>query len=378
MRSRWVLPVIVLCALASLALILTVPALAQAASPQAATPQTAPQTTTPKPAPQSPGLVINGAPSQTATPPAATPQDVAPTAPVITIQGLCSNSNGPLQKGKDCTTVITRAEFERLANALNPDMPPPQRQALADTWAKVLVMQEEAQKHGVDTDPKSKEILRFFVTQTLSNIYNQDLQRAARDIPAADLEAYYQAHQDKFEEVTLRRIFVPKSSPDPAKKLSDAEHAALAQGIQKRAAAGEDFDKLQQEAYTAVGIKTQPPPSLLGAQRRGTLPPPQEQAVFSLKPGEVSGLISDNAADYIYKVESKRMLPLDAVRNDIIRVLGGEKYQQEMFEVFEGITAQLNQQYFGPTATITLPQKPAAAPTLTPKPTLTPRPSPPK
>src|SRR5260370_25440802 len=193
------------------------------------------------------------------------------------------------------------------------------RQALADTWAKLLVMQAEAHKHGVENAPKTKETMRFFMMQTVSNIYNQDLNNKARDVPAEEIDNYYKTHPEKFEEATMRRIFVPKSGPDPAKKLSDAEHTALAGALQKRAAAGEDFDKLQQEAYTAVGINTPPPPTTLAAQRRGTLPPPQEQVVFNLKPGEVSGLFSDSMPDYIYKLDAKRMAPLDAVRADIVR-----------------------------------------------------------
>src|SRR5581483_4552551 len=52
---------------------------------------------------------------------------VAPEAPVITIQGFCDKSKA----AADCKTVITRAEFEKIVNALQPNMPKQQQKALA-------------------------------------------------------------------------------------------------------------------------------------------------------------------------------------------------------------------------------------------------------
>src|SRR5207248_2381073 len=149
-----------------------------------------------------------------------------------------------------------------------------------------------------------------------------------------EVENYYKTHETKYMEVTLRRIFIPKAAPAPAKQLSDAERTALAAALQKRAAAGEDFDKLEQEVYTTYGMNLPPMATSLGAQRSGIMPPPQEQIVFNLKPGEVSPVISDGLAEYIYKLESKRTLPLEAVRTEIVNGLGREKYQQKLGELF--------------------------------------------
>src|ERR1051326_3293048 len=86
--------------------------------------QTAPAPT--KPAPQAspqrmPGM---GAPNpQLETKEA----DVPATAPIITIEGFCQDP-----AAKPCQTVVTRADFEKLMHALDPNMQPQGRQSLAD------------------------------------------------------------------------------------------------------------------------------------------------------------------------------------------------------------------------------------------------------
>ena len=84
----------------------------------------------------------------------------------------------------------------------------------------------------------------------------------------------------------------------------------LADTMRARAAAGEDFAKLQKEIYDASGQKVENPVVNLPKVRRTGLPP-AHSSVFDLKAGEVSQLISDNGGHYVYKVVSKQSLPLD-------------------------------------------------------------------
>jgi hypothetical protein len=322
----------------------------------------APPTLQPRPAPPQQT-------SGTTGPVAGTQSNVAPTAPVITLQGVCENPpTTAVQKAADCTTVITRADFEKLVEAVDPTMAAPARRTLAENYAKIAVMATDARNHGMEDDTKTQQVLRFVRLQALANLNNQQMQRKAMESPPQEVENYYKAHESNFEEATLRRIYITKSVPEGAKKLSDAERTMLAAALYKRAVAGEDFDKLQQEAYTTLEIKGQPPPTSMGPQRRGAMPPLQEGAVFGLKPGEISPVLSDNIADYIYKLESKRTVPLETVRVEIQRTLAGARYQEAIGKVFASASVQLNPEYFGSGAAIALPGKPAAAEALKPTP----------
>ena len=89
----------------------------------------------------------------------------------------------------------------------------------------------------------------------------------------------------------------------------------LADQLHSRAIAGEDFNKLQAEAYKIAGIDA-PANSSLGKIRRISLPPSQAW-IMDLKPGEVSSVIDAPNAYFIYKIKTKEMLPLDQAREEI-------------------------------------------------------------
>ena len=102
----------------------------------------------------------------------------------------------------------------------------------------------------------------------------------------------------------------------------------LADALRARAAAGEDFEKLQDEAIAASEIKGKPP-TKLGKVRRTSLPPDQA-AIFNLKPGETSQLITTPNGYLIYKVGEKDTLPLDKVRDEIFSTLRSQRMQDAL------------------------------------------------
>src|SRR5690349_16273499 len=77
----------------------------------------------------------------TAATPGSKPAEVAPTDPVLTLKGIC---NDPSKEGADCKTVITREQFEKLANALQPNMSPQVKRQLAGAYSKMLAMSAAA------------------------------------------------------------------------------------------------------------------------------------------------------------------------------------------------------------------------------------------
>ena len=166
--------------------------------------------------------------------------------------------------------------------------------------------------------------------QVLSNELQRKIQKQAADIPDAEVEKYYKEHPESFEHYNVDRIFVPRTKQgdteakeeDKDEKLTDDEKKSkeaaektkadeaeqamtkLAEDLRTRAATGEDFAKLQKEAFDAAGMKIESPTVNLPNVRRTGLPP-AHAAVFDLKPGEVSQVISDSGGHYIYKVNSK-------------------------------------------------------------------------
>ena len=291
---------------------------------------------------------------------------VPPDAAVITIKGLCDQNSPTATRSSEkagCQTVISRAEFEKLADALQPGMSLQVRRQLATAYPRLVLMAHEAQKRGLDKQPRFQEMMAFARLQILSQQLNRALQEQASQVPEKEIEQYYHDNTAGFEQATLQRIFVPrnkqievpKDDKKDTKKESDsqaqqkaAEEAMVAEAnkLRARAAGGEDFEKLQKEAFEFAGLKANPPSSNIGKVRRTTLPPSQGSAM-DLKPGEVSQVITDPSGHYIYKMVSREVQPLEQVKDEIRNTLQNQKMRDTMQSIQQSATPELNDAYFG-------------------------------
>jgi hypothetical protein len=295
---------------------------------------------------------------------------------VITVPGVCHGpathaATGAATSKEECKTVITRAEFEALANALQPNMNAQTKRRLADVYPRLLVMAQEARKRGLEDKPSYKELVQFNRLQILSQELGRSLKEEADNVPAADIDKYYKDNPEAFEQATLERIYIPKEKQEPPakadaeandakqdsaadaakeaekQKANEEEMKKTAEDMHKRAAAGEDFDKLQKEAYAAAGIQGAPAPTNIGKMTRNQIPVNQ-RSVLDLKPGEVSQLFTEPNGYYIYKVVSKETKPLDQARDEIRTTLAQQRLQDAMAKYQQESKATLNEAYFGP------------------------------
>ena len=142
-------------------------------------------------------------------PPLSPPQvQVAPDDPVITVNGFCAD---PAPAGNACKTVITRAQFEKLTEALQPGLSLPLRLKVANAYARMMRMAAAAEKRGLDQTPAFAEEIRYARMQLLSQDLTRTLQADANNLTDADLEDYYKKNESSFEQATLARIFVPRA-----------------------------------------------------------------------------------------------------------------------------------------------------------------------
>jgi len=291
------------------------------------------------------------------------PQEVPPTGAVITLKGLCPGNTGPTT-GADCKTIITRAQFEKMVSTLNPDMPKNSQHMLAEQYAKALVLQELAQRQGIPETQHFKDMMEYMRTQMLAQEVVNNAKDKAKPTQA-EVEDYYNKHKADYEQVALRRLFIPKTRPslkETVKQPTEAELKLEADKMRARAAAGEDFDKLQKEIYDNAGIKTPPPPTSIPNWRR-TMVPPTQTAIFDLNPGEVSQPIVQPEGIYIYKLESKKTIPLNDVKAEIEQTLLNEKLRANLESVFEQVKPELNENYFGNRSGVTAPASVSVPPT---------------
>jgi len=326
-----------------------------------------------------------------AAPAAAPAPEVALTAPVLTIKGVCpatapkaktaapgtkspAAAKEPDKGSANCETVITRAEFEKMASGLAPNMTPKLKRQLASVYPRLLVMAQEAEKHGLQNSPQYKETMKFARMQILTSQLQRSIQEEADKVPQQDIADYYKKSPEAYEQYSLERLYVPRtkqaaedaeanekkdSEKEPEKETEEKEKAKqqqgeqemakLAESLRARVAAGEDFAKLQKEAFTAAGMKVESPTVTMPKVRRTGLPP-AHAAVFDLKPGDVSVVLSDSGGHYVYKVVSKEQLPLDQVKEEIRGTLRTQRVRDAMDKVQNSFKTETNEAYFGPEA----------------------------
>ena len=321
------------------------------------------------------GQKSTAAKSSSTKPKPAESKEVGPDTAVITIKGLCSTtpSKAGLSKTTNaartpkpatCETVVTRKQLEMVIDTVNPNLQATQRRTVAQQYADLLIIANAAVQAGVEKDPKVQEQLRLRKLQYLASSYSHQVQQKEADVPQADIEKYYQEHAVKYERAKLQRIYVPAVTTEEGKPPDAAVTRLLAEKLQQRAAATEDFEKLQKEAFAAANNKSTPPSVDMGERRRSTLPAKQADAVFGLKAGEVSPPLEDAAGFDIYKVVSKDQVPLDKVHDEIKAALGGERFHETIDKVRNSVKPTYNDAYFGsatPPATAGAPPAPAAS-----------------
>jgi hypothetical protein len=277
---------------------------------------------------------------------------VAPDDAVITVNGFCAEPTPP---GDGCKTVITRAQFEKLCEALQPGMSPSLRLNVANAYARNLRMAAAAEKRGLDKTPAFEEGMRYARMQLLSQDLSRALQADAENISDADLGDYYKRNEASYEEATLARIFVPRTKdgeaargePEDARTKTDEDAMTkVAADLRAREVKGEDPDKLQVEAYADAGIPHTRSNTKMEKVRRDALPP-QHEAVMDLKPGEVSEVFSDpGGAHFIYKMISKHTLTLDEAKPEIRSAISSQRFRDSM-KSFQGDVV-FSDAYFNP------------------------------
>jgi len=205
--------------------------------------------------------------------------------------------------------VQNNARFQQQASG-------PQREQLKRAFAELKVLAARARSEGLGKDRGTQVQALVTKYSILSSAYEDDLRKDDKLVGQEDIDSYYKAHSDEFTEVRARHILIATSQgdKDDEDKTDDKKPKALTkEEARKKAAAildrihkGEDFATLATQNSDDPGSKTSG--GDLGYFGHGRMVPEFEQAAFSLKPGQVSGLVESQFGFHIIKVEDIRQL----------------------------------------------------------------------
>lgn len=102
---------------------------------------------------------------------------------VLTIKGFCPGRKpaSAVEVAATCETVITRAQFEKMAAAIRPDMTASVKQQLASLYPRLLVMSHAAEEMGLDKQAPYEQMILFSRMQILTQGLTHKLQKEAID-----------------------------------------------------------------------------------------------------------------------------------------------------------------------------------------------------
>jgi peptidyl-prolyl cis-trans isomerase C len=195
----------------------------------------------------------------------------------------------------------------------------------------------EAYDKALKTSGLTEKDLKEF---SRKEIYINNLieKQIASKVSVSDAEAkkFYDENKDKFkheEMVRASHILVvvdPKASPEDKKKAREKAEALL-----KRVKGGEDFAAV---AKKESGCPSAAQGGNLGYFSKGQMVPAFEDVAFSLKPGEISGVVETQFGFHIIKVDEKKPAgteTFDEVKQRIISFLKVQKVQTGITEYID-------------------------------------------
>ncbi len=295
-----------------------------------------------------PSHVPAPAASAPSAPPAANPAAVAADQAVISLPGACDVKAGSPKPPTGCVKDVTKSQFEKLVNALKPDLTAEQKRNFAQHYGTLLVFDNAARSLGLENDPKFQLILQFATNQILVDTIREHYTNEYAHPSDQQVEDYYKQNSKKYLEAKLQRVIIPRIQPGGAKpKPSEAEEKAYVDQVRQKWIAGGDPAKLQTEAFARAGVTGANPDVNVGDKRPGSLPA-QHDAVFDLKSGDISEPFSDATAFYIYKVVSTRQIPVADVKDSIEHTLAQQQVKDKLEAINASVTPVLNETYFGP------------------------------
>jgi parvulin-like peptidyl-prolyl isomerase len=305
-----------------------------------------------QPSPATPPKPVTAAPPVLA--PVVTPENnMAPDAVVLTI--------GSLQ--------MTRAQFEVLLSALasngHPATTPAAKRQVAEQYAELETMAQEARQRKLDQSPEVKQMIVIqgdsFLANTLAKRMSDDTH-----FTELDLRSYYDSHKNEFEEAQGSHILIRfKGSSVPLKPgqkdLTDEEALAKTKDIRAKIVAGADFATLAKAESDDTGSGTKG--GELGTFKHGQMVAAFDQAAFAVPVGQVSEPVKTQFGYHIIKITSRNARSFEDAKAQIEKDLKPKLAKEAVDQLKARTPVVLNEGYFGKEPSSGGPQTlPAPAP----------------
>lgn len=213
---------------------------------------------------------------------------------LLSTSGCASRASDGAPVARFDGAQVTDKEFLRRASVLPPEaksyVQSHKREFLDDMVAEHFLL-KEARKRGIEKDPEVKQVLEAAERKiVISRLVQKEIDEKV-DVADADIEKYYADHQDEFmTPLTLRASHI---------LVKTEEEASL---IKSQIESGADFEEMaRRNSLDATAIRG----GDLGFFQKGRFVPEFEEAVFSMKKGEVRGPVKSQFGYHVIRLTDR-------------------------------------------------------------------------
>lgn len=182
---------------------------------------------------------------------------------------------------------------------------PKQKELLVRHLLRQKLIADIAKKEGFDRKEDVKEQLQYLIDDFLSKVYV--LQSIVEKVSVSEAEAkdFYAKNRDQFvvpEQIRVRHILikVPFGAPSEAKTKAKNKAEQMLDWLKK----GEKFETLAEQYSEDTDSAKRG--GDLGYLSRGRMSKSFEETAFSLKPGQISGVVETDFGYHVIRVDDHK------------------------------------------------------------------------
>ncbi len=205
------------------------------------------------------------------------------------------------------------------------------RQAIDDVRKQNHINSQEALIAALAAQDLSFEQYRSQLKEQIEKLKLVSMEvRAKVHVGEGEMRDYYAANMAKYSEdesFRARHIFFKTGEKATSEQIIRAKVTALA--VLANAREGKDFAELAKNYSEDPAARKDG--GDLGTFKKGDMQPDLEKAILSLKPGEISGLVSTTIGYHIIKLESRSVgtaKPFESVKGEIEEIIYRKKSEE--------------------------------------------------
>jgi len=230
--------------------------------------------------------------------------------------------------------VLTRSDLNHLLPANhNAEFNEKEKKDYLNRWVDIELLYQEALKRGLKEDPRLRERIRKLEKEYLADhLLFLEMRERVR-VTDEEVEKYFSDHRREYvREYRVRHILLNsrEKAEEVLGKIGTRSFRYLADRYSEDADAGRGGD--------------------LGYLTRGNMIPELEETVFSLKPGEVSGIVKSRFGYHILKLVGSRealgKIHVEDVRGEIMNYLIMKKRERAYNEFIQSLRDETGVVYY--------------------------------